>query len=37
MKTNLEKSLKSRIKNIAVEKNISPISLWQNLDFSQNL
>jgi len=31
MKTDLEKSLKSRIKNIAIEKNISPISLWQNL------
>ena len=31
MKTDLEKSLRNRIKNIAIEKNISPISLWQNL------
>lgn len=31
MNTNIEKSLKSRIKNIAIEKNISPIVLWQNL------
>ncbi|MBN1216415.1 MAG: nucleotidyl transferase AbiEii/AbiGii toxin family protein [Candidatus Lokiarchaeota archaeon] len=31
MKTDLEKSLKSRIKNLSVEKNVSTIVLWQNL------
>ena len=29
MITDIEKSLKSRIKNLAIEKNISPIVLWQ--------
>jgi predicted nucleotidyltransferase component of viral defense system len=31
MKADIEKSLKSRIKNIAIEKNISPMVIWQNL------
>ncbi len=31
MRTNLEKSYKDRIKNIAKDKNFDPAMLWQNI------